>query len=569
MTPRPALRERCLAWALLLALLAGIVLAVTGRRLPAAAGLDAPPELFSAARARRVLDGIARSPHPVGSGEHECVRERLVEEITSLGLACQEQTGMVGGTPLTNLVARIPGTASTGTVLCLAHYDSVPTGPGAGDDGVGVVAWLEALRTLGARGWLPRNDVLLLLSDGEELGLKGADLFASTEPVVEDVEVVLNLEAIGNGGPAVLFELGPQNGARVREFARAVRAPTGTSLGDSVYRRMPNDTDLTVFLQRGIGGFNLALTCGSPAYHAPHDTPANLDPRSLQHMGECALTLLERVGDLDLDRELDGSDVTFFDLLGRWIVVYPRALDVLATGAGAVLLLFARRRAQLGWHETPGLAVAHGIAVAVPAVFLAGSFGLMDVLGALATPRLAWIPGNTSTGALLFAGLVLAVAGLEVSRPDEPEESTARRALGALVAWSTAALLALALFPGATFVLVWPLVLAAIGLLAWRSGKSRFLVAAALVLGLGATLLVALPILHLLVQLFQRRPMAVALVAGLALASGAALFAPHFRALRRGAAWAGPVLFALGLSALLAAVFVARALGWRQGALWA
>src|SRR5262245_10585191 len=168
------LGERVLAWAILLVLLVGTALSVFGRRLPEAAGLDAPTESFSAARAGLLLEHIARLPHPVGSGEHACVRERVIEAIVQLGLTCVAQSGRTDGIPLTNVTARIPGIAPTGTVLCLAHYDSVPTGPGAGDDGVGVVSWLEALRALRARGWQPRNDVLFLFSDGEELGLKGA-----------------------------------------------------------------------------------------------------------------------------------------------------------------------------------------------------------------------------------------------------------------------------------------------------------------------------------------------------------------------------------------------------------
>src|SRR6185295_4716303 len=96
-------------------------------------------------------------------------------------------------------------------------------------------------------------------------------LFAQHDPLLEQVKLVVNLEAIGNGGPAVLFELGPRNGERVREFERCVALPAGTSFSDAVYARMPNDTDLTVFLRRGLRGFNFALTAGSPAYHAPHD----------------------------------------------------------------------------------------------------------------------------------------------------------------------------------------------------------------------------------------------------------------------------------------------------------
>jgi hypothetical protein len=546
--------------------MAGIALAVSALRLPAAEGPEAPPDVFSAARARQFLDRIARQPHPVGSDEHEYVREQLLGELARLGLASEQQEGRVDEVPLTNLIVRIPGTSSTGTVLCSAHYDSVPTGPGAGDDGAGVVCWLEALRALRARGWQPRNDVLFLLSDGEELGLEGAKLFAATHPAMNGVSVVLNLEAIGNGGPAVLFQLGPRNGARVREFARAVSAPTGSSLADSVYRRMPNDTDLTVFLRRGIGGFNLALTYGSPAYHAPHDTPGNLDPRSLQHMGECALELLEHVSALDLREGLDAGDVTFFDLLGRELVIYPRWLDLLPATLGVLLALLVGRRARVGWREARGLPLEHVVTAGVRALFLASLVWLLDSLAALFTPRLAWVAGNTTSGALLFAGLVMTVAALETLCAEEREELTVQGTLGALVAWCPAAVLALVYFPGAAFVVAWPPVLAALGLLTVRA-RSRLLAAAALLLGLTATLLVALPILHMLVQLFQRRLTGVSLAVGFVLASGAALFGPHFRALRRGAPWAGPVLFALGVLALLAAVFVARVLVWRHGSL--
>src|SRR6185503_8183486 len=155
-------RGRVLGLALLLVLVAAVAAAVAGRHMPAALEASAPDELFSAGRARRLLDTVARARHPVGSDEHECVREFLVQELGRIGLV-EEQRGRVDGHPLTNLLVSIPGFASTGTVLCLAHYDTKqydtkPTGPGAGDDGVGVVAWLEALRALRARGWRPAND---------------------------------------------------------------------------------------------------------------------------------------------------------------------------------------------------------------------------------------------------------------------------------------------------------------------------------------------------------------------------------------------------------------------------
>src|SRR5688500_3991360 len=152
-------------------LLLSLVAAVLGRKLPDPLPADAPPEEFSAARAQAVVAEIARSPHPAGSPELARVRELLLEQLRAMGFAPQGQSGEVNGVQLANLIVRFPGTAPTGTLLCLAHYDSVPISPGAGDDSAGVASWLEAFRALSAGDWRPRNGVVLLLSDGEELGL--------------------------------------------------------------------------------------------------------------------------------------------------------------------------------------------------------------------------------------------------------------------------------------------------------------------------------------------------------------------------------------------------------------
>jgi len=515
-----------------------------------------------------LIERIARAPHPVLSEEHDCVRALLLAELHSLerpGTDLGGIRGSVDDVPLELLMLRIEGHEPTGTVLLMAHYDSVPTGPGAGDDSVGVAVWLEAVRALQASGWQPRNDLLLLLTDGEELGLLGAQLFDVVYEDLESIKTVVNLEAIGNGGPAVLFELGPDNGPRVRTFAEVVPAPTGTSLGDAVYSRMPNDTDLSVFLRRGIGGFNLALVQGSPAYHAPHDTPDHLDPRSVQHMGECALALARHLGDADLDA-LDGPDATFIDLLGQRMVHHPRWLDPLPLLAGTALFLWLRRRRGTSWTAVAVAAQRHLLEIAAVAVGVWLAWWLVDGRVAWFTPAPKWVPGNTTSGALLFATLVLLVAGYATLRDRDarrPEHN-----LGALATWLAASTLALLLLPGAAFVLTWPFALAGLCALADEERARRPTAGAVvMVLTLTAALLLTLPIAHLLLQLFQRRPgEATFLFTGI-LASGALLFRPCWHALARGLRFAMPLLLTLGLAALLGSVFVARVLEWRQGAL--
>lgn len=541
-----------------------LVLAVAGRALPEPLPVEAAPEEFSAGRAGRVLARIARRPHPVASEEHACVLETLLEQLDELGLETNLQW-TVRGLPLTNVSARLPGYDSTGTLLLLAHYDSVPTGPGAGDDSIGVSTWLEVLRALRARAWQPRNDVLLLLTDGEELGLRGAIAFVREHPLAEAVRCVVNLEAIGNGGPAVLFELGPENGARARLFGEVVPDPTGTSLGDAVYRRMPNDTDLSVFLAHGVRGFNLAVTSGSPAYHAPHDTPENLDARSLQHMGECALALAEALGERDLGA-LDAPDVTFFDLLGRGFIVYPRALDGLLAGLGIALGALAWRRARVTRREVLRECLRILWECALAAGLTLGAWWLTDRAFALVTAEPVWIPGNTTSGALLFVALVLASLGAATlgARPGRAERGVAALALLAL-----ATLAALVLMPGAAFAFALPLVLAGLAQRACPTGLARGPGAAVLVvLAFGLALLLGLPIAHLLVQLFQRSPERAVLLFTAILTFFAAPFEPALRALDAAGRRSTPGLLALAGFAALASCFVARVLEWRQGALW-
>jgi hypothetical protein len=509
---------------------------------------------------------IARAPHPVGSVELARVRATLREALRTAGLEPEEQQGTIDGVQLTNLLARIPGSASSGTLLCLAHCDSVPRGPGASDDSVGVACWIEAFRALRARGWVPRNDVVLLLSDGEERGLYGARLFVSEHPLMQKVACVINLEAIGNGGPAVLFQLGEGNGACVRAFARSVEAPTGTSLGDAVYRRMPNNTDLTPFLERGIAGFNLALTSGSTAYHAAHDTPANLAARSVQHMGACALSLTEVLAGADL-AALHTEDVTFFDVLGYGMVRYSKGWDIVFALCGCALTWIICRSARASRRELLVNALRHVFEIALIACGVALSWWTLDAAIALVTPELHWVAGNTTSGVLLFIGAFGLTTGCELLRVGAPAGSHPARVGAIAMLWSAAALASLRWLPGASFVFAWPLILAALGILPTMGRTPSTFARAWLALGLAAALVLCVPILELLLQLFQRAPLPALLLTSCTLASAVGLFAVHFQCIRRDAPWARKLLLTMGALALVASVVVARALAWRQGAM--
>lgn len=304
----------------------------------------APEDVFSAERALVYLKSFAKAPHPIGSGEHDRVRDYLLAQFTALGLTPQIQRA-TGVTPryevagmVENIVARLKGTSGAPDALALvAHYDSVPAGPGAGDDGAGVAALLEALRALRAGPALP-NDILFLVTDGEEDGLLGASAFAAEHPWAKDVRVVVNFEARGDAGPSQMFETSGGNGRLVQIFAQAAPHPSGSSLTYEIYQHMPNDTDMTVFKKSGDAGLNFAFIGNWEAYHTPLDTPQNLDLGSLQQHGENALALARAFGNTPLDQLKDRDDV-YFSLPGNLFARYSsRMLWPLAIGSGVLLL---------------------------------------------------------------------------------------------------------------------------------------------------------------------------------------------------------------------------------------
>ena len=209
------------------------------RAIPSPVPASAPESVFSSARAMSHLVRIAAEAHPPGSPAHADVREYLLAQLRALGHEPSVQT--TTSTPpggfftraatVRNVLARIPGSQPGGpAVLVTAHYDSREIALGAGDDASGVVTILETLRALGTGPQL-RNDLIVLITDAEELGLLGARAFVDEHPWMDDVALVVSIEMRGGGGPSMMFETGaekrlgdrrvaPCQPPSCREFAR-------------------------------------------------------------------------------------------------------------------------------------------------------------------------------------------------------------------------------------------------------------------------------------------------------------------------------------------------------------
>ncbi|GAB3531002.1 M20/M25/M40 family metallo-hydrolase [Pontibacter brevis] len=338
-------RNYAIATFLLLALTGFALLSIYLLLPPEPKPVNAPLEEFSAERAMKYVHQVAQEPHAMGTAAHAAVRTYLLNEMQQLGLnpQVQEATALNEAGKVTyvgyvyNLIGRLEGTgASDKAILLVAHYDSQPNARGAGDDGAGVAAILETIRALKQAAPL-EHDVIVLLTDGEEYGLYGAKAFMK-HPWAQEVGLVLNLEARGNDGPSLTFEMSKENGWIAKQFVEAAPYPYVSSLAYEIYSRMPNNTDFTIFKDAGYTGLNSAFISGFVHYHKTTDSPENLSRRSLQHHGSNLLALVQHFGHTSLT-DTKAPDSVFFNFINGWVIRYNANLNLLWIALATLLLV--------------------------------------------------------------------------------------------------------------------------------------------------------------------------------------------------------------------------------------
>jgi len=279
---------------------------------------------FSTQRALEQVKNISQKPHFVGSENHDVVANYLVKELQNMGLETSIQEGFSFSdwgtlTKCKNILARIKGSNSDKALLLLSHYDSAPHSfsHGASDAGSGVATILESVRAFTYNKTPHKNDIIILFSDAEELGLNGAALFVTQHSWAKDVGLVLNFEARGSSGPSyMLMETNAGNAGLVKEFAAAnAKFPVSNSLLYSIYKMLPNDTDLTVFRKNGnIQGYNFAFIDGHYNYHTAQDDIDHLDKNTLTHQGEYLMPLLNYFSNANLNSTQATKDDVYFSI---------------------------------------------------------------------------------------------------------------------------------------------------------------------------------------------------------------------------------------------------------------
>jgi hypothetical protein len=323
--------------------------------------LAAAPVVSQEPLAWRVAAGLARlGPRPDGGPAQAPAQRFLLYSMQRAGLKDVRAVPVADKPGWVNLTGVVPGRSDREIVLS-AHYDSVPRGPGAGDDasgcGVAIAAAADLARTpLG-------HAVRVVLFDAEELGLKGSQGWvASFSPAQRDrILADLNIEMVGwtgSAGPTIhsfpmdvegdrtlapgwlvhfLLRSGDAVGWRY-EMSDA-QAPF---LAQLVLRtaRVRLGADANAFTAAGIPSLSVSdssLLRMDPAYHQPTDTAARLDPARMEAWTTAVAAAVRRMDRLTGRPVQDDQYLVLFNRV--WI-----RRDLYWVGFGVWLLLAWRGR---------------------------------------------------------------------------------------------------------------------------------------------------------------------------------------------------------------------------------
>ena len=443
-------------------------------------------------RAQQDLAVVAAAPHPMGTAEQAAVEAYLVRQVTDMGLQPQVDVQTVTMAPdapnsvwtgtVRNIVARVEGAGPDAdqAVLLAAHYDSVPTAAGAGDNGAGVVSVLAAMRAL-ASGPPPRHDVIAAFVDGEEHEMLGSLALVESAAWLRDVQVAVNTEGIGNAGRVTPALTTPGNGWALRQYLEAVSAAVVYSAFDAPLNATHQGADLGRYQEVVPAGLELVVVGGLPAYHSGTDTAAGMHEGTLAEYVTTVVALAQRLSEADLG-SVEAPNLVAFTITNGVTVAYPStwslplALACVIAVVGVIGLAARRgrvavRRVVASWLVL-GVAGLVGIlaATAVWLVARAVDPRLSDVLNGGVRDRTAYVLAAVAAGA---AGVLLVMWPLR--RRCRALEVVA----GALVGWSLVALLLAVVLPDAAYAATWPLVAATagFGVLAARERSPRVTVA--------------------------------------------------------------------------------------------
>lgn len=475
-------RTAAASWMIRLGLAVALVIIVVVAALPMIppnpVPAGAPEGTFSAERAMKDLEVVAREPHPMDSAAQERVRDYIVGQAQALGLPTEVQRAEVsGGRVAQNVIVRIPGTAnSSHDVLITGHYDSAPSAPGAGDNGVSVAAMLESMRVLEAGEPLD-NDIVLLFTDGEEQGVLGAEAFVDKHPAAQRVGVAFVFDSEPNSGPTEMQKTSPGDAWLVRHLV-AAPPPVYTTSAYNTSDRDRLGNDFSAFPPAGILSAEFVNHGSVVRQHTSKDTVGAIDPAVVQDHGDTMLALTRHFGDLDISAARSArEDLVFVTVPVLGLVAYPiwvaKVLAVVAAVLFLTVIVGARRRGSLSL-ACLGLGTLAFLVVVVVGTAIA--WAVWELL-LLMHPESAWtlhFPDFEGSGMAMAVIYALAVvAFVAVSQLLSRWIGALELGAGALVWWVVLALTLAFFEPLFTPLVFWPLLggVAALAVVALYLGR--------------------------------------------------------------------------------------------------
>uniref|UniRef100_A0A1A9ZGV8 FXNA-like protease n=1 Tax=Glossina pallidipes TaxID=7398 RepID=A0A1A9ZGV8_GLOPL len=280
---------------------------------------DSNPESFIAERAEITLINLTSiGPRVVGSVANEVKALKfLLNEIEKIRMESsdyfkfdidvQEATGNYVHWSMINMYQSIQNvivklsaknSSSGNYVLINSHYDTVPSSPGAGDDGSMVAIMLEVMRVICKSKGPLEHPIVFLFNGAEENPLQASHAFITQHKWAKNCKALINLDAAGNGGREILFQSGPKH-SWLMKYYRQVPHPFATCSAEEIFQAglIPSDTDFRIFRDfGGVPGYDMAFITNGYVYHTEHDKINVMPKGSLQHTGDNVLTLAKCLG---------------------------------------------------------------------------------------------------------------------------------------------------------------------------------------------------------------------------------------------------------------------------------
>lgn len=469
---------------------------------------------FSTIEAKKHIKEIAKKPHSIydkeALGE---VRNYIIGELKELGLDpevfnykdVKDRNDNI--VEMNNIFAKIDGkNGENGQYILLAtHYDSSPKkrdgeeagSLGAADAGYGISTILEILRVIKASDKPLDNGIKILITDGEEMGLLGAKQeMNSNFALYENVSYVVNIEARGVKGPALMFETSDNN-KKVIELYKNANLPVSYSLAADIYSKMPNGSDFTEFKNKGLNGINFAVLNSLDYYHTPRDNYDNVSDTSLQHYGDQILPVVEEFiySEKYSDKYYFNAQESsiFFTLLPNVFISYTTTIGIVLAILAIIAMIFITKvsgeRIKLVGKWT---GIWGGVALGSVVSGLGISYIISLITGIKF--KITYMPKVSGADLITLISIIILITLVGIIIKKQAGDVTNKKValMGAL--WFNTILLVIFMFalPGGSYLFLWPILTGVISIMLINKVVNKFI----LLLPLALTIIMYVPVIY-------------------------------------------------------------------------